>query len=64
MSLQLDFLSEVHLEYDYKKELQLVKESNEKVRRGIFAKHADLSKKYSELSCRLEILERNICKGK
>lgn len=32
-----------------------------KIRRGIFAKHTELAKKFLDLENRLEILERHIC---
>lgn len=44
-------------------ELAAVKESNGKVRRGIYAKHGELAKLYIELHNRLDILERHICKS-
>ena len=47
-----------------KEEIKSLRESSEKVRKGIFAKHGALAKMYLEIHQRLEILERNICKGK
>jgi len=64
MQVQLDFFedkSEIDLLRDEIKELRL---SNEKVRKSLFAKHGELSKKYIELHNRLQVLENNICKGK
>lgn len=46
-----------------KEEIKKLKSSNERVRKSMFAKHGELYKNYSELSERLEILERNICQG-
>ncbi len=43
--------------------IEAVEESTGKVRRGVFAKHSDLAKKYLDLHYRYEILERNLCKG-
>lgn len=40
-----------------------VKESSDKVRKSLFARHSDLLRKYTELSERLQIIERNICQG-
>jgi len=64
MLLQLDFFQTEQTELDcIKSEIRLVKESSEKVRRGIFARHGELAKKYLELHERMEIIERNICRG-
>jgi len=38
-----------------------LKESQEKIRKGLFAKNGDLQKKYDDLLSRLQILERHIC---
>lgn len=46
-----------------KEDVKVFKESNDKVRRSIFARHSELAKKYTELHDRLQILERNICLG-
>ena len=63
MVYQLDFLAEEFSELDaFEAELRKVKESNDKVRKSLFAKHADLARKYVELHERLQILERNICR--
>lgn len=43
-------------------ELQAVKESSDKVRRGIHAKHGDLAKKYLELMYEFEALKKAMCK--
>lgn len=48
-SLRLDFMS--------------VKESGDKVRKGIFARHGELARMYMELHERMQVLERNICLG-
>ncbi len=64
MSLQLEFLIEEKSEIDcLKRDVKVVRESNDKVRKSLFARHAELAKKYIELHERLEIIERNICKG-
>lgn len=60
MLLELDFFkSENEVMMD---KLDSIKESSERVRKGIFAKHGELVKKYMDLSDRLEIIERNICR--
>lgn len=58
--LQLDFFQtdEEILNYEIRK----IKESTDKVRKGIFARHNELAKMYLELSDRLTIIERNLCK--
>lgn len=43
------------------KSVEAVKESSDKVRRGIYARHGELYKKYMDLEERFQILERNIC---
>lgn len=60
--IQLDFFDneDTHL---LRKEIQKLKESNERVRKSLFAKHGELARNYLELLNRLDVLERNICKG-
>jgi hypothetical protein len=60
--IQLDFFPEDDLVI-LRRELIKVKESNEKVRRALFARHGELAKSYLDLLQRLTILEKNICKG-
>lgn len=58
--IQLDFFQDdeiVILKYEMKK----LKESNDKVRKSLFAKHGELAKNYMDLLQRMEILERHIC---
>lgn len=52
------FPSEVE---ELKAELKAVRESSDKVRKGLFARHNELAKLYLDAHQRLEILERNIC---
>lgn len=64
MATQLEFFPYEKNEIDYLKEdIKIVKDSNDKVRKSIFAKHGELAKKYADLNDRLQILERNICLG-
>lgn len=58
--IQLEFFEtdEVQL---LKQEVITLKNSNEKVRRALFARHGELAKNYIDLVSRLELLERNIC---
>lgn len=40
------------------------KQSSDKVRKALFARHGELAKMYLDLHARLEIIERNICNSK
>lgn len=40
-----------------------LRKSQDKLRKALFARHGDLAKKYLEINDRLEIIERNICRG-
>lgn len=64
MALQLEFFSEEksYLEY-LREDIKDVRESNNKVRRSLFAKHDELAKSYIDLHKRLEMLERILFKG-
>jgi hypothetical protein len=46
-----------------KEDVKSVKESTDKVRKSIFARHGELARKYMELNERMQIIERNICAG-
>lgn len=64
MACQLDFLEQELNEMEcIKSEVKEVKESSDKVRKSLFARHGELSRKYSELHERMQIIERNICRG-
>lgn len=64
----------LHLQYElfetksqdeiYLEQIEEIRESCHKVRKGIFAKHGELAKLYMDLSYRLSILEKHICKEK
>lgn len=60
--LQLDFFLDADTQA-MKDEITKLRESNEKVRKSLFAKHGELAKNYLDLLTRLEILESSICKG-
>ena len=60
--IQLDFFADDETSA-LKEEVKRLKESNEKVRKSLFAKHGELAKNYLELVSRMEILEKYICKG-
>jgi hypothetical protein len=60
---QLEFFLGEKSELEYlKKDVKEVKNSNDKVRKSIFARHAELAKMYLELHERMQIIERNICR--
>ncbi len=40
------------------------KETTDKMRKALFARHGELNKKNMDIEQRLEILERYICQGK
>jgi hypothetical protein len=61
--IQLEFFNDRTYEDVLKEEVNQIRDSTEKVRKSLFARHAELAKKYLELNERLEILERNICKS-
>ena len=46
-----------------KADIEAVRESSDKVRKALFGRNGALQKRMLELETRLEILERNICKG-
>jgi hypothetical protein len=60
--IQLDFFRDEDSN-SLKEEVKRLKESNEKVRKSLFAKHGELAKNYLELLSRLEVLEKHICTG-
>lgn len=60
--LQYDLFYEVDESKVALQEAREAKEMANKVRRGLFARHNEMAKMYMELSRRLEMLERNICK--
>jgi hypothetical protein len=62
MCIQLDFFENKKTDLDYVKEdIKSVRLSSDKVRKSLFARHAELARKYLELHERMEILEKNIC---
>jgi hypothetical protein len=62
MLIQLD-LFETDETVLLRNEMQKIKESCDKVRRSLFARHGEIGKLYVELDHRLSIIERYICKG-
>lgn len=65
MALQLDFfLSEDECELiALKRAVEDVRRSGDKVRKGTYARLGELNKECMDLKCRLEILERHICRN-
>ncbi len=57
MKYQLDFFAEE------KSDLEYLRDDLERVRESNVGRHAELAKKYLELHERMQILERNICRG-
>lgn len=63
MAIQLDFFQIDAEDVEYlKRKIEETKESSDKVRKGLFARHNELAKMYVELSERVQVMERNICK--
>jgi hypothetical protein len=58
--MQLDFFVDIDTQ-TLKDEVKRLKESNDRVRKSLFAKHGELAKNYLDLLDRLTILERHIC---
>jgi hypothetical protein len=64
MSCQLEFFVDEPSELDQIKcHVKEVRDSSDKVRKSMFARHSELARKYMELNERLQIIERNICRG-
>lgn len=64
--IQLDFFkSDEEAELEAMREsIDNIKKSCDKVRKGTYARIGELTKECYELRMRLEIIERNICRGK
>lgn len=61
--IQLDFLQPLTEVEILREEVRQCRASNDKVRKGLFARHNELAKLYIETKTRLDILEMNICKN-
>lgn len=64
MIVQLDLFYEKSETEILQEQVNALEKSIDKQRRSLFARNADLAKKYCDLQARMEILEHNICKGK
>lgn len=62
--IQLDLFHEFSEVEILEERIRQVEKSLDKQRKALFSKNGELSKAYIQLNDRLEILERNICKGK
>jgi hypothetical protein len=61
---QMDFLVEEKTPLDIiRHDMKNIKESSDKVRKSLFARHNELARHYRDLQERMQILERNICRG-
>jgi len=64
MLIQLDlFETKTDMEH-LQDEIDALKKSNDKLRKGLFARHGELAKKYLEINDRINVIEINLCKGK
>jgi hypothetical protein len=63
MMLQLDIFQEMTETEILREEVRLLRDSNEKVRKSLYARHGELAKKYVDIHNRLQILEHNICRN-
>lgn len=61
--IQLDFFQEFTEIEVLQNQIRDMQKSHDKLRKALFARHGELSKKYIELNERMEVLEKNICKG-
>lgn len=61
--LQLDLFHEYTEVEVLELEIRSLKKSQDKLRKALFARHGELAKRYCDLQDRLDIVERNICKG-
>lgn len=60
--IQTDFFADDDILF-MKHEIKKLKESNDRIRKALFAKNGELAKNYLELAERMDIIERNICRG-
>ncbi len=64
IALQMDFFKEMTELEIMREEIRILRESNEKVRKSLYARHGELAKNYLDLHYRLQILEHNICRNR
>lgn len=58
--LQLEFFEAEDTER-LRGEIEKLKESNDRMRKALFARHGQLAKNYLEIDSRLSIIEKHIC---
>jgi hypothetical protein len=63
MLIQLDLFRDMSASDLMREEIRLMRESNEKVRKSLYARHGELARRFMELNNRMNILEHNICRG-
>jgi hypothetical protein len=65
LAIQYDLFEERPSEVDeLRMQVRAYKESSDRVRKGIFAKHGDLVKRMMDLEGRMQVIEKNICQQK
>lgn len=70
--VQLDLFQDIEFDqrkvmnelYDVKELAKATKESSDKVRKALFARHGELAKIAMDLHIRVEAIERGLCNGK
>lgn len=60
--IQLDFFEKDET-LIVRDQMRQMKESNDKIRKSLYARHGELQKKYDDLAKRMEIIERHICQN-
>ena len=64
MLIQLELFEELGEMELMGNKIKEIEEGMHRVRRGIYAKHGELSKCYLDIHQRLEVIEKFICRGK
>ena len=62
--VQLEIFHEMTEMDMLREEVRLLRASNEKVRKSLYARHGELAKKYMDIHNRLQILEHYICRNR
>lgn len=60
--IQLDLFEQDEIS-EIRHRVNSIKDSQEKVRKSLFARNGELHKKYDDLLQRMEILEKYLCQG-
>ena len=65
LAIQYDLFEERPSEVDeLRMQVKAYKESSDRVRRGIFAKHGDLVKRMMDIEGRMQAIEKGLCQSK